>query len=135
MEVLQIGKQYLNETVWLLFTLVDSQLIHNDTLDSSLAKSANISQLFSAISAKHFETTNRVIKRVDHPQLAHSKQSQNSVGESQSVIPCLYKILNKIIFILHSISLKILSPSCWNSKFTQSWKTAVSKCTNLVYDN
>ena len=73
---------------------MDSQLIHNDTLDSSLAKSANISQLFSAISAKHFETTNRVIKRVDHPQLAHSKQSQNSVGESQSVIPCLYKILN-----------------------------------------
>ena len=73
---------------------MDSQLIHNDTLDSSLAKSAKISQLFPAISGKQFETTNRVIKRVDHPQLAHSKQSQNSVGESQSVIPCLYKILN-----------------------------------------
>ena len=87
---------------------MDSQLIHNDTLDSSLAKSANISQLFSAISAKHFETTNRVIKRVDHPQLAHSKQSQNSVGESQSVIPCLYKILtsnssevHEVVFVLN----------------------------------
>ena len=39
------------------------------------------------------EINNRVIKRVDHPQLVQCNQHQDSVLDCQSVIPCLYKIL------------------------------------------
>ena len=43
------------------------------------------------------EINNRVIKRVDHPQLVQCNQHQDSVLDCQSVIPCLYKILTQSV--------------------------------------
>ena len=34
------------------------------------------------------------MKRVDNPQLMQCNQHHNSVSDCQSIIPCLYKILN-----------------------------------------
>ena len=77
------------------------------------------------------EINNRVIKRVDHPQLVQCNQHQDSVSDCQSVIPCLYKILSSLHLLYIQPKTKLYNQKpfyeakCW---FSRRHFTSIEYC-------